>query len=59
MYFEVIGEICEIETIARGPSVRERTRLRKQFGGSRWRKLNNVVGLYLMLLLQKENPVVR
>ncbi|HLE62824.1 MAG TPA: hypothetical protein VI750_06790 [Pyrinomonadaceae bacterium] len=29
-YFELIGEISEIERIARGPSVRERARLRKQ-----------------------------
>ena len=39
MNFEVIGEISDVERIARGPSVRERARLRKQFGGGRWRKL--------------------
>ena len=31
MYFELIGEISDIERIARGPSIRERARLRKQF----------------------------
>jgi hypothetical protein len=47
MYFEVIGEISEIETIARGPSVRERIRLRKQFGGGRWRKLKGIASVRL------------
>ena len=32
MYFEVIGEITEVETIAVGGSIREVARLRKQFG---------------------------
>lgn len=39
MYFEIIGEIEEIETIARGLAVRERARLTAQFGPGRWRKL--------------------
>lgn len=39
MPVEIVGEIEEIETIAKGPSVRERTRLAKQFGRGRWRKL--------------------
>ena len=39
MHFEIIGEIEEIETIAKGLSVRERARLAAQFGGGRWRKL--------------------
>jgi hypothetical protein len=47
MYFEVIGQITEIETIARGLSVRERARLRKQFGGSRWRKLKGLASVRL------------
>ena len=40
MYFELISEISEVERIARGPSVRDRVRLRKKFGGAVWRKLN-------------------
>ena len=32
MYFEIIGEITEIERIAAGGSIREIARLRKQFG---------------------------
>ena len=39
MYFEVVGEIGDVEVIAKGPSVRERSRLMAQFGGERWRKL--------------------
>lgn len=39
MYFEIIGEIEDIQTIAKGLSVRERARLAAQFGRGRWRKL--------------------
>ncbi len=47
MYFEIIGQISDIERIARGPSVRERARLRKQFGPGRWRKLKGVATVKL------------
>ncbi len=39
MYFEIIGEITDIETIAIGSSIRDIARLRKQYGRGRWRKL--------------------
>ncbi len=39
MYFEIIGEISDIETIAVGSSIRDIARLRKQYGRGRWRKL--------------------
>ncbi len=39
MNFEIVGEIEDIEPIARGLSVRERARLAAQFGRGRWRKL--------------------
>jgi len=39
IYFVLIGEIEDVEVIARGPSVRERARLVKQFGQGRWKKL--------------------
>jgi len=42
MSFEILGEIDDIETIARGPSVRERVRLTAQFGRGRWRKLKGI-----------------
>ena len=47
MNFEVISEISDVERIARGPSVRERARLRKQFGGGRWRKLKGIASVRL------------
>jgi len=37
--FKIIGHISDIETIASGRSIRERRRLRKIYGGQRWRKL--------------------
>lgn len=39
MEFEVIGEITDVETIARGVSVRQRRRLTQRFGRARWRKM--------------------
>lgn len=47
MYFEVVGEIGDVEVIARGPSVRERARLMAQFGGERWRKLKGMATVRL------------
>ena len=47
MYFEIIGEITEIETIAVGASIREIARLRRQFGPGRWRKLKGVATVRL------------
>jgi hypothetical protein len=37
--FELLSELSNIETIAVNLSIRERQRLRAQFGGRRWRKL--------------------
>ena len=39
MYFEIIGEIEEIEIIAIGGRIRNIMRLQNQFGRGRWRKL--------------------
>jgi hypothetical protein len=39
MYFEVVGEIRQIEVIAAGLQVRERKRLWKAYGRGSWRKL--------------------
>jgi len=39
MYFEIIGEIEGIESIAIGGGIRDIMRLQKQFGSARWRKL--------------------
>jgi len=38
VWFEVLGEIVDLETIATGGSVRVRTRLRRKYGPGRWRK---------------------
>ena len=45
MYFDIIdvvGPITDIETIAAGPAVRQISRLRRQYGRGRWRKLKGV-----------------
>jgi len=39
MYFEIVGDIEDAETITVGGAVRNRARLRKLYGGRRWRKL--------------------
>lgn len=39
MFFKIIGSISDVETIASGKTVQERRRLRKFYGGRRWRKL--------------------
>jgi hypothetical protein len=47
MYFEIIDEIVDIETIAVGRSIREIERLRKQFGRGRWRKRKGIATVRL------------
>jgi len=42
VWFEIIGEITEIETIAVGGAIRELARLKKHYGKARWRKLKGV-----------------
>ena len=39
MYFEIVGAISDIETIAAGASIRQLSRLRRQYGRGRWRKM--------------------
>jgi hypothetical protein len=36
MYFEIVGEIEGIESIAIGGRIRDIMRLQKQFGSARW-----------------------
>ena len=48
MDFEIVSEISEIETIATGSGVRDRARLRKQYGRGRWRKLKGVAKVRLL-----------
>ncbi|MGH9898575.1 MAG: hypothetical protein ACRD63_14460 [Pyrinomonadaceae bacterium] len=47
MYFEIIGEIADIETIAVGSQIHEIARLRKQHGRGRWRKLKGIATVRL------------
>jgi len=42
MYFEIIGEIESIETIASGGRIKDIMRLRKQYGSAKWRKLKGI-----------------
>jgi hypothetical protein len=47
MDFEVVSEIIEIEIIAADKGIRDRARLRKQYGKGRWRKLKGVARVRL------------
>ena len=47
MDFELVGEVTQVETIATGRSVRNRSRLRKLYGGNRWRKVKGVAQVRL------------
>ncbi|MCA1604978.1 MAG: hypothetical protein LC775_05785 [Acidobacteria bacterium] len=47
MDFEFVGEITEVKTIATGTGVRNRARLRKWYGGARWRKVKGVAQVRL------------
>jgi hypothetical protein len=47
MYFEIIGEIESIETIATGGKIKDIMRLRKQFGSAKWRKLKGITKIRL------------
>ncbi len=47
MYFEIIGTVADVETIAVGGRIRDIMRLRKQYGPGRWRKLKGVATVRL------------
>ena len=47
MYFEMIGEIENIETIASGGRIKDIMRLRKQYGSAKWRKLKGTAKVRL------------
>jgi len=42
MFFEILGDIHGVETIAAGAGIRDLARVRKKFGDGRWRKLKGV-----------------
>jgi len=45
--FEIVSEIAEVETIATASAVRERERLRKQYGRAKWRKVKGIAKVRL------------
>lgn len=47
MYFQIIGAIADIQTIAVRTSIRELSPLREQYGTGRWRKLKGVATVRL------------
>lgn len=47
MYFEIVGELREIETFATGAGIKEIGRLRKAYGPGRWRKRKGVTEIRL------------
>ncbi|MEF8941654.1 MAG: hypothetical protein V5B78_02565 [Desulfohalobiaceae bacterium] len=47
MYFNILDEISEIETIAVDSSIHEVHRLRRVYGTGRWRKLKGVATVRL------------
>lgn len=47
MFFKIIGRISDVATIATGKGIRERKRLRKLYGGRRWRKLKGTATIAL------------
>jgi hypothetical protein len=47
MWFEILGNILDVETFARGAGIREIARLRKAYGRGRWRKCKGVARVRL------------
>ncbi|GAB6162528.1 hypothetical protein JCM12298_16870 [Desulfothermus naphthae] len=47
MYFEILTQITNRETIATGKSIRELKRLERTYGKGRWRKLKGIAKVKL------------
>ena len=47
MRFEIVGEISEVETFARGSGIRETARRRRAYGRGRWRKRKGIARVRL------------
>jgi len=45
--FEIVSKISDVETISTGTGVRERARLRKQYGRAKWCKVKGVAKVRL------------
>ncbi len=48
MEFEIASEVTDVQTIAKGPGVRDRARLRRRYGNARWRKLKGIATVRLL-----------
>jgi hypothetical protein len=47
MYFEILGELRHVETIATGSGIRELARLRRLYGRGNWRKRSGEASIRL------------
>jgi len=47
MHFDIIDEITEIETIARGSGIHELKRLKKSYGSGNWKKMKGTAHIRL------------
>ena len=47
MFFKIVGNISDVEIIATGKGIRESRRLRKVYGGRRWRKMKGIATIEL------------
>ena len=47
MWFEILGEISNVETFAAGSGIHELARLRKLYGRGRWRKRKGIAHIRL------------
>jgi len=47
LYFEIVGDVVRVSEIARGRGIREVRRLRRLYGGGRWRKMKGVATVRL------------
>lgn len=47
MFFDILGPIVEVETFARGSSIRELPRLQRLYGKGRWRKRKGLADVRL------------
>jgi hypothetical protein len=47
MWFEILGDISNVETFAVGSGIREIARLRRAYGRARWRKRKGMARIRL------------
>jgi hypothetical protein len=48
VHFEILGEVTEIEVIARGAGIRTLKVLQKRYDGRNWRKLKGIASVRLV-----------